>query len=41
VLRGSALDLTAVLLGRQAPVMLAVSGNAAHASAFKRAFPGP
>ena len=41
VLRGSALDLTAVLLGRQNPAMLAVSGDAARAAAFKQAFPGP
>jgi maleylpyruvate isomerase len=41
VLRGSALDLTAVLLGRQDPAMLAVSGDTARAGAFKRAFPGP
>jgi maleylpyruvate isomerase len=41
VLRGTALDLTAVLLGRQDPAMLAVSGDADRAAAFKRAFPGP
>jgi uncharacterized protein (TIGR03083 family) len=41
VLRGSALDLTAVMLGRQDPAMLAVSGNAERAAAFKLAFPGP
>jgi maleylpyruvate isomerase len=41
VIRGSATDLTALLLGRQAPSMLAVSGDAALARAFKRASPGP
>jgi hypothetical protein len=41
VLRGTATDLTALLLGRQDPAMLAVSGDTARARAFKRAFPGP
>ena len=33
--------ITALLLGRQDPAMLAVSGDTARARAFKRAFPGP
>jgi maleylpyruvate isomerase len=41
VLRGTATDLTALLLGRQDPAMLAVSGDTERAAAFKRAFPGP
>ncbi len=41
VLRGSSTDLTALLLGRQDPAMLAVSGDTERAAAFKRAFPGP
>ena len=44
VLRGTALDLTAVLLGRQDPVMLAVSGNAARRrvqACVPRAVTGP
>ena len=41
VLRGHATDLTALLLGRQDPAMLWVSGDTARAAAFKRAFPGP
>ncbi len=41
VLRGSATDLTALLLGRQRAAMLAVSGDTAHVAAFKHAFPGP
>lgn len=41
VIRGSATDLTALLLGRQDPSMLSVSGDATRARTFKRAFPGP
>jgi maleylpyruvate isomerase len=41
VLRGTAMDLIALLLGRQTPNMLAVAGDTTRAQAFKRAFPGP
>ncbi len=41
VLRGTAIDLMAFLLGRQSPAMLAVAGDTTRAMAFKRAFPGP
>ena len=42
VIRGTATDLTALLLGRQDPSMLAVSGDAALARPFKRGrSPGP
>jgi maleylpyruvate isomerase len=41
VLRGTATDLMAFLLGRQTPNMLAVAGDTTRAQAFKRAFPGP
>ncbi len=41
VLVGTARDLMALLLGRQSAAMLAVSGDATLARAFKRAFPGP
>jgi len=41
VLRGTAIDLMALLLGRQSPAMLAVAGDTARALEFKLAFPGP
>lgn len=41
VILGTAHDLMALLLGRQAPAMLAISGDTTRARAFKRAFPGP
>ena len=41
VLRGSATDLTALLLGRQGPSMLAVSGDATLARRSSGPFPGP
>ena len=41
VLRGAAIDLMALLLGRQTPSMLAVAGDTTRAQRFKRAFPGP
>jgi maleylpyruvate isomerase len=41
VLRGTANDLVAFLLGRQDPAMLGVEGDAGRARTFKRAFPGP
>jgi maleylpyruvate isomerase len=41
VVRGTAHDLMAFLLGRQGPAMLAVAGDATRALEFKQAFPGP